>query len=310
MTCTGARQVRARLRERAQETQVEVAFAQQTGRPDLDHDHLVLPRRLAHAHIAGTHPGRLIVHLGVHRSRGGRDDALLRLRRGTRRVLVTATMAVDISAGARAPSPVVRELGSEIPRARERSNWRIKSPWLAARVGEGAVGIETVSRSVTQNDAPSSFSRSGLVRPLSLSRAKEGEARLDALRVHVPVLGADADHQQNQQPARSVAFGSRTVAGRRGAGARVRLRRWRRSARPGGSAGEASARGRRGRRAHLGELRARPGVPRRGRGLGPRALARCCVERPPQGPDGAPWSSMVRARFRDATRARDRHVHP
>ena len=127
-----ARQVRARLRERAQETQVEVAFAQQTGRPDLDHDHLVLPRRLAHAHIAGTHPGRLIiVHLGVHRSRGGRDDALLRLRRGTRRVLVTATMAVDISAGARAPSPVVRELGSEIPRARERSNWRIKSPPMA-----------------------------------------------------------------------------------------------------------------------------------------------------------------------------------
>ena len=39
---------------------------------------------------------------------------------------------------------VVRELGSEIPRARERSNWRIKSPrCLAARVGEGAVGIET-----------------------------------------------------------------------------------------------------------------------------------------------------------------------
>ena len=39
-------------------------------------------------------------------------------------------------------------------------------------------------------------------------------------------------------------------------------------------------------------------------------LARCCVERPPQGPDGAPWSSMVRARFRDATRARDSRVHP
>ena len=41
------------------------------------------------------------------------------------------------------------------------------------------------------------------------------------------------------------------------------------------------------------------------------AAARAVLRRAaPQGPDGAPWSSMVRARFRDATRARDRRVHP
>ena len=53
---------------------------------------------------------------------------------------------------------------------------------------------------------------------------------------------------------------------------------------PGGSAGEASARGRRGRRAHLGELRARPGVPRRGRGLGPRAARAVLRRAAPSGP--------------------------
>lgn len=88
-----ATQVRARLGERAEHGQVQVALAQQRARANLNHDHLVLAFRLSNP----RGPRGRSIHVGVH----------LTIRRDARKVVAVTTTEENHRSPAMAADPRV-----------------------------------------------------------------------------------------------------------------------------------------------------------------------------------------------------------